>query len=296
MEYEGPEEVYEIIEDDFVDIANCGEKCLDSKGIEQQKEKEKFEKKIPKNENYIDENENNIQIPNILTKQDFKKIVNEYIAHMENKNRIKPMHSGNPKKEIESTSNEESDEENEEIYVKKPDFKSDNNQKINAEDIFTNKVYEKLDLKEDFCMQQCIMKESSDSEYDDMSNENEKITHDDFNSLTIENNIYKENKGNPNLNIISEKREDKTKKKKNKEEKANDEKKTNLKCIEVFQKREKGETNEEKAERKAKIKAFKQERKEKKLKFKEEFKYQHMKELKKSKPNHNIPHVSVYKL
>lgn len=282
-----------------MDLANCGEKCLDSKPIAPKKEEEKKKIKQQTIENDMDENDNNIQIPNILTKQDFKKIVNEYIAHMENKNGKKNLKSDNPVKEIENKSDEETEEEevNEEIYVKKPDLKSENKQKIDPEEIFTNKFYDKLDIKEDFCLQQCIMKESSESDYDEMSdNDNKKISQEN-DSITIENNIYKENKATPNLNIISEKREDMKKKKKNQEENSiNEEKQSNLKCTEVFKKREKDETNEEKAERKARIKAFKQERKEKKQKFKEEFKYQHMKELKKSRPNHNIPHVSVYKL
>ncbi len=62
----------------------------------------------------------------------------------------------------------------------------------------------------------------------------------------------------------------------------NDSKITNIEHKEIFKKREKGETPEEKAERKKKIKTFKNERKEKKKKFKEELKYQQANELKKN--------------
>ena len=306
MEFEGNEEAYEKLEDDFVDIANCGEKCLDSKVPMETMEKEELEAI----EKELEDDDKLPEVPEILNKHDFKKIVNEYIAHMGKQNDKK---AGiiTKKPVSEETSEEENEDKDEGIYIKKPDLKPENMNKIDPEYMVTKRTYEKLDPKDDICLQQYLLKDSSEESSDEEKNK-KKI--DD--SPTIEDISGKVNGIQPKLHIIKEKNQQNTRKKERKEKKeeTNDKKEekndkndkndkkeeeNNEKINEVpeiFKKREKGETAEEKAERKSKIKVFKQERKEKKQKFKEEFKHQHVTELKKNRPNHNISHVSVYKL
>ena len=307
MLYEGEEQAYENIEDNFVDIANCGEKCLDSKKpIEELLAHNKEEEEIMKQ---YDEEEKMPDIPEILTKQDFKRVMNEYIAHMEKKNEkndlVNPKKHPNKKAIQEEEEEDESSEEEAGDYVKKVIIAPENVDKIKKEEIFTRKTYDKLDPKEDICLQNYLMKDSSESEDEEPREKSTQI--DD--SPTIEDISKVHSTIAPKLNIIKENNKIKENKKsrevkneeielktndENNDDEQKDEQKDEVK--EIFKKREKGETPEEKAERKAKIKAFKQDRKDKKQKFKEEFKYQHIKELKKSRPNHNITHVSVYKL
>lgn len=298
LQYEGEDQAYENLEDNFVDIANCGEKCLDSKvpleqlELAQKKELEEVEKELEDDEEELPD------IPDMMTKDGFKKIVNEYIAHMEKKK--------GGKKVIEE---EEEDEEQEEeeileskqgMYIKRPDLKPENKDKLDPSFIVTKRTYDKLTPEEDICLQQYMNKESSDS--DDSDSDDEKKVYDD--SPTIEENSRNNSGIAPKLNIIKEKRAENPKKKNKKEAmKENEEENTEKEgkqakkeVNEVFKKRGKGETAEEKAERKAQIKAFKKERKEKKQKFKEELKNQNAVELRKNRPNHNINHVSIYKL
>ena len=285
------------MEDNFVDIANCGEKCLDSKvPLEQLEQVQK--KNLEEVEKELEDDEELPDIPDMMTKDGFKKIVNEYIAHMEKKK--------GGKKVIEE---EEEDEEQEEeefleskqgMYIKRPDLKPENKDKLDPSFIVTKRTYDKLTPEEDICLQQYMNKESSDT--DDSDSDDEKKVYDD--SPTIEENSRNNSGIAPKLNIIKEKRPENPKRK-NKKEKTKEkeeentekeEKEAKKEINEVFKKRGKGETAEEKAERKAQIKAFKKDRKEKKQKFKEELKNQNAVELRKNKPNHNINHVSIYKL
>lgn len=307
LEYEGPDEDYEKLEDDFVDIANCGENCLDSKKnmfetkpISKEKTKQKIPEDFEKTMKEMDDDENLPRIPEVLNKRDFKRIVDEYIHHMQKKHGTEDNESEEEEEEEEGLGKDEG------IYIKNPNLNSELKDKIKPEEIFTSsKFYEKLDFNEDISLQQYLNKESDSDEEIELPKKT-KPNYVNLDTDTIENAVHNENPKAPVLNIIKENPKNPKKKKlteeKEKEnedegvhnEEENDEKQKDLK--EIFKKRVKNETAEEKAERKANIKAFKQERKEKKHKFKEAFKNQHLNEIRKSKPNHNIPHVSVYKL
>lgn len=299
LEYEGPE-AYENLEDNFVDIANDGEKCLDSKkpikDLVAEKQQEDLMKELEESEDKLPD------IQGVINKHDFNRIVHEYIAHMEKKHEKKAeTNNKNPsKKPLKELEEEEERESNPELEddIKRPDIKPEIMDKIDKDELFTRKMYEKLDPTEDICLQQYLMKDSSDELDTDQEPNTKKI---EINSPTIEDNSKNLSLPTPKLNIIKEKYGPRKQKKAKdaKSETTNAENDSNITKIEhkdIFKKREKEETQEEKTERKAKIKTFKNERKEKKKKFKEELKYQQSNELKKNKPNHNIAHVSVYKL
>ena len=165
MEYEGPE-AYENIEDNFVDIANDGEKCLDSKKPIEELVAEKQQEDLLKE---MEENEDKLpDIQGRMNKHDFNRIVHEYIAHMDKKNEKKAaeINNKNPnKKPIKEVEEEDEDEElnsEQEDERKKPDIKPENMDKINKDELFTRKIYDKLAPTEDICLQQYLLKDSSD--------------------------------------------------------------------------------------------------------------------------------------
>jgi len=220
LQYEGPEEVYENIEDNFVDVANCGEKCLDTRRpieeILDQKKNNDFLKEFEEDDDKMPE------MPEILNEKDFKRVMHEYIAHMEKKNEKKALNSKKLQgKKEESEEEEEEYEEEEEIldnYLKKPDLKPENVDKIKQEDMFTRKVYDKIDIKDDICLQAHMMKDSSEDEGEEI--DNSIIRHDD--SPTIEETSKNESGIVPKLTIIKEtnlsKNSKKMKRRKNNEE------------------------------------------------------------------------------
>ena len=240
MQYEGPEEVYENIEDNFVDVANCGEKCLDTKRpIEEILDKKK-------NEDFLkdfEEEDKLPECPEILNEKDFKRVMHEYIAHMEKKEK-KEKKALNSKKtgkkaidEEEEEEEEEEYEEEEEIldnYLKKPDLKPENVDKIKVEDMFTRRVYDKIDIKDDVCLQAHMAHMLKDSSDEEVEEKEDTIRLDD--EPTIEETSKNESGIAPKLNIIKEtnlgKNSKKMKRRKNNEEINETNKKNNEKTNE----------------------------------------------------------------